>query len=156
MVPHFTGRMTRRRFWAGTVMYFVVSSFLGMLWSTLFMQTMSERSWNLVDSTLVALGVYLSVVLVSFAVRRLHDINHSGLWAIVTLLPGIGTIAYIVIGCMASTPGSNAYGPSPEANVPLSDNEALESLARLRASGLMTEEEYRRKVEALTIGRTAK
>ena len=51
--------------------------------------------------------------LISAAVRRLHDFDSSGWWALLLFIPGIEFIAYIVIGLIGSQPGTNRYGDNP-------------------------------------------
>ncbi len=145
LVPHFSGRMARNRFWAATVMYLAATTLLGMLWRMLFWQPMSMESWNFVDFVTTALFVYLYIVLVSFLVRRLHDFNRSGWWVILWFIPILTPIVYIVVGVIAGDPYHNRYGPARHAGRPMTDAEALASLERLYASGLMSREEYETK-----------
>jgi uncharacterized membrane protein YhaH (DUF805 family) len=48
-------------------------------------------------------------------VRRMHDINRSGWWWLLVLLPIVGWIILLVWTLRDSTPGPNRYGPSPKA-----------------------------------------
>ena len=62
-------------------------------------------------------GLYaLAVLIPSFAVgvRRLHDINRSGWWLLIMIVPLIGAIVLIVFLASDSQPGSNQYGPNPK------------------------------------------
>lgn len=149
LVPHFQGRLTRRRFWAATVMYLVVTSALSMLWRMLFWQPMSVESWNFVDFVISAAALYFYVVLVSVLVRRLHDFGRSGWWVLLFLIPVVAPIAYIVIGCISGNPAANLYGAATDGNLPYDSEEALVSLARLKASGLISEEEYQAKRQSI-------
>ena len=47
-------------------------------------------------------------------VRRLHDIGRSGWWALIGFVPVLGAIVLLVFTVSDSTPGENAYGPSPK------------------------------------------
>lgn len=149
LVPHIDGRLTRRRYWAATLMYLVVTGFLGWLWQMLFWQPMSFESWNFIDFLLSAAAIYFYIVLFSLVVRRLHDFNSSGWWAILFFVPGISFLFYIVIGCIGGTPATNNYGPAQTTGTPYDVNEAMESLSRLKASGVMTQEEYDAKVREI-------
>lgn len=53
-------------------------------------------------------------------VRRLHDTNRSGWWALIGLVPIIGTIAILVFTVTDSTQGDNRYGASPKDSTPAS------------------------------------
>ena len=49
----------------------------------------------------------------SAGVRRLHDVDRSGWWLLLLLVPLIGTIV-LVIWCIGQpTVGSNRFGPQP-------------------------------------------
>ena len=47
------------------------------------------------------------------AVRRLHDIDKSGWWIFISLIPIIGWILLIVWYCKDSQMETNEYGPVP-------------------------------------------
>jgi len=51
-------------------------------------------------------------------VRRLHDTNRSGWWALVGFIPLIGTIAILIFTVTDSTQGENRYGASPKDSNP--------------------------------------
>jgi uncharacterized membrane protein YhaH (DUF805 family) len=47
------------------------------------------------------------------AVRRLHDVNMSGAWLLIDLIP-FGVIVLLILQAMDGTPGPNRYGPDPK------------------------------------------
>lgn len=63
--------------------------------------------------------LYLLYVLATFipglavSVRRLHDIDKSGWWILISLIPFIGSIWLIVLMASDGTKGPNKYGPDP-------------------------------------------
>jgi uncharacterized membrane protein YhaH (DUF805 family) len=62
-------------------------------------------------------GVYLlGSLLPAFAVtvRRLHDTDRSGWWALITFIPLIGVIVLLVFCCLDSSPGLNRFGANPK------------------------------------------
>ena len=62
-------------------------------------------------------GIYgLAVLIPSLAVtvRRLHDIDRSGWWILIRLVPLIGVIVLLVFALLDGTPGDNQYGPNPK------------------------------------------
>jgi uncharacterized membrane protein YhaH (DUF805 family) len=65
---------------------------------------------------LVSLLLLLPGVAVS--VRRLHDLDRSGWWLLLTLT-GIGIILLLIWDCMRGTPGPNRFGPDPLAGMGL-------------------------------------
>ena len=47
-------------------------------------------------------------------VRRLHDINKSGWFILIGLIPAVGGIILLVFMCMNSVDEGNQYGPRAE------------------------------------------
>ena len=60
---------------------------------------------------LFILGAFLPSLAVS--VRRLHDIDHSGWWVLINLIPIIGSITLFIWALMEGTAGENKYGAEP-------------------------------------------
>ena len=50
---------------------------------------------------------------IAVAVRRLHDLDRSGWWILIGLIPLIGWIILIVWYCSRGTVGPNRFGPDP-------------------------------------------
>lgn len=61
---------------------------------------------------LYALAMFLPGLAV--AVRRLHDVNKSGWFFLIILIPLIGSIWLLVLFCTEGTKGSNNYGADPK------------------------------------------
>jgi uncharacterized membrane protein YhaH (DUF805 family) len=57
----------------------------------------------------------LILLLPSFAVtvRRLHDIDMSGWWILISFIPLIGGILLLVWTCQRGTQGANRFGMGP-------------------------------------------
>ena len=47
------------------------------------------------------------------AVRRLHDIDRTGWWILLALIPLVGAIVLIIWYCTKGTDGPNRFGPNP-------------------------------------------
>lgn len=95
----FEGRAARPEFWYFELMLFilfVICVVLPVLAIPIF---------------LIELGLWIPNLAVG--ARRLHDVNKSGWWQLLLLLPILGPIALIVFWCGASHPGANRYGPPP-------------------------------------------
>lgn len=61
----------------------------------------------------IVYGIYCLAVLIpslSLSVRRLHDINKSGFWIFITVIPVIGSILYLIWVCKASVDEENRFG----------------------------------------------
>ncbi len=62
-------------------------------------------------TSLVNLALFLPTLSVS--VRRLHDLDKSGWWLLLSFIPLIGWIILLVWACTRGTRGPNRFGPNP-------------------------------------------
>ncbi len=60
------------------------------------------------------IGLIFSIPFFAASVRRFHDLNRTGWWALILLIPFIGTLLGIVLACLKGTPGDNRFGPPPK------------------------------------------
>jgi uncharacterized membrane protein YhaH (DUF805 family) len=106
----FEGRAQRKEYW-----FFVLFSVLISIGLTII-----DTTTGLFDAKAgigLLSGIYsLAVLIPSIAVgvRRLHDINRSGWWLLISFIPLIGTIVLIVFLATDSKPEANQYGPNPK------------------------------------------
>ncbi|ANL28407.1 hypothetical protein AMC90_CH02599 [Rhizobium phaseoli] len=86
---NFSGRASRSEFWYSVLFVFLVAIALLVV----------DRSETL--SRIWSLATFLPWIAV--AARRLHDINRSGWWQLLGLLPLVGSVVVLVWYCRAST-----------------------------------------------------
>ena len=108
----FGGRSRRKEYW-----YFVLFSLI----VSLVLSAIDALLGTFSSSTNVGLlgGIYgLAIIIPSIAVsvRRLHDIDRTGWWVLIGLVPVIGTIVLLVFAVLDGTPGQNRFGPNPKAS----------------------------------------
>jgi uncharacterized membrane protein YhaH (DUF805 family) len=108
----FGGRSRRKEYW-----YFVLFSLI----VSLVLSAIDALLGTFSSSTNVGLlgGIYgLAIIIPSIAVsvRRLHDIDRTGWWVLISLVPVIGTIVLLVFAALEGTPGENRFGPNPKAS----------------------------------------
>lgn len=60
-------------------------------------------------------GLFVLIPSFSVSVRRLHDIDKSGWWLLLSLLPVIGWVWLLVYSTMGGTPCDNRFGADPKA-----------------------------------------
>lgn len=119
----FTGRARRSEFWWYFLFYFIVNIVLGWVDSVLF-GTVTETgslatgdyAYNAsTDTPVLSMIFALASLLPSLAVtaRRLHDINRSGWWMLISLIPIVGLILMIVWAATGGDKGPNRFGPDP-------------------------------------------
>lgn len=94
----FEGRLSRKIFWQYYLIPFVLVGYL-----------LSQVGYeNLVIDILLILSLWPSLAV---QVKRWHDINKSGWWVLILLVPIIGgLIALIANGFFPGTEGENEYG----------------------------------------------
>lgn len=105
----FTGRAQRSEYWWFILFVVIVSVLSGMLDGILGL-TFDEDGNGPIQS-LVGLAILLPTISVS--VRRLHDLDRSGWWWWIQLIPLIGFIIFLVFACTPGTDGPNRFGPDP-------------------------------------------
>jgi uncharacterized membrane protein YhaH (DUF805 family) len=101
----FNGRASRTEFWFWRLFEILLVSALTILDAFAF--GTAPRAF----SGIAILVLFLPGLAVT--VRRLHDINMSGWLALASLVPPIGPVALIVMGCLRGTAGENRFGPDP-------------------------------------------
>ncbi len=113
---NFSGRASRSEYWYFVL--FMVLVYLVMFVLDRVLDTNSDSMPALILTLavavvliVVALGLILPAI--SIAVRRLHDLNQSGWWYLLNLIPLVGPIILLVWFCMRGTVGSNRFGPDP-------------------------------------------
>jgi uncharacterized membrane protein YhaH (DUF805 family) len=109
----FSGRASRSEYWFFALFNFVISVVLEIPYF------FAHALGNDALATVVAAPLFLyslAILIPSFAVniRRLHDINKSGWWILIALIPFVGAIVLLVFDCMPGTEGSNEFGPDPK------------------------------------------
>jgi uncharacterized membrane protein YhaH (DUF805 family) len=110
----FNGRSRRKEYWLFTLYNIVIFMVLYLAGLVLLL-----RSSIYVVFFGLAFLYWLAVLVPGLAVcvRRLHDIDKSGWFILISLIPAVGGIILIVLLCLDGTPGDNRYGPSPKAIV---------------------------------------
>ncbi|SFU03605.1 DUF805 domain-containing protein [Sedimentitalea nanhaiensis] len=101
----FSGRAVRPEYW----------------WFALFL-LLCSLAVNIVDysifgdSTLQPLSLLFSLAVflpsIAVGVRRLHDIDRTGWWMLIGLLPIIGFLVLLYFFVQRGTAGPNRYGPA--------------------------------------------
>ena len=82
--------------------------------------------------------------LLAVSVRRLHDINKSGWYSLLGLIPLVGLVVLLVWHAKRGSDGDNRFGSAPSTTNSLARSglDRLEQLGRLRDQGVLTPEEF--------------
>jgi len=97
---NFTDRASRSEYW-----YWYLFAAGGLLATALFDGSIVGRPLTYLIFVLATFLPSLSV-----AVRRLHDLDHSGWWILLALIPLVGHIILLVWFCFKGTDGPNRFG----------------------------------------------
>jgi len=117
----FSGRMSRLDWWLAQLVIVVA---LAMMVGILASLGLGAEAMDIGSQDGGSAGIGLSMVMAIIAtaglviwinlastVKRFHDRNKSGFWALIIFLPYVGAIWQIVeCGCLSGTPGGNDYG----------------------------------------------
>jgi uncharacterized membrane protein YhaH (DUF805 family) len=106
----FGGRSRRTEYWYFVLFNIIVTIVLGLIDALL--GTRSSYAGAGLLSGIYSLAVLIPTLAVT--VRRLHDIDRTGWWILIGLVPLIGGIVLLVFALLDGTPGSNQYGPNPK------------------------------------------
>lgn len=104
---NFSGRAPRSEFWWYVVFAIIASVVLALIDNLIFARTIGYP----ILGTLFSLATIIPGLAVS--VRRLHDIDKSGWWILICLIPLIGAILLLVWYATAGNRADNQFGPPP-------------------------------------------
>ena len=98
----FKGRASRLEYWCFALFCTLIYIGLGIVDILLFGNLVVSMVFGLV-SVIPSFGV---------TARRLHDIDMSGWFQLIQLIPMVGFIVLVILCCMPSQDGVNRFGPS--------------------------------------------
>lgn len=101
---NFSGRSTRSDYWYVILANFLIGFVIGFIGGLIP---------DLAGVTALISGLYsLAIIIpgIAIVVRRLHDINKSGWFYFIALVPLVGGIILLVFLCTASVNENNRYG----------------------------------------------
>jgi len=112
----FQGRITRGQFWLGVLLSYltVVAILLVSTFLLVVLRTDADGVGNAIILITTIMAVFWTVSLFAISVKRYHDQNRSGWWALPLLVP-LGPIWVLFdCGCREGTQASNEFGPVPK------------------------------------------
>jgi len=103
---NFSARAQRSAYWYWVLFAVLASIVVTLIDAVAFPRMQISPITGLTQAILFVPGL-------SVGVRRLHDIDRTGWWLLLFLIPLIGAIVLIIWFCSAGTDGSNRFGPNP-------------------------------------------
>ena len=115
---NFSGRASRSDFWWWLLAYFLALLALGLVDNLIVGPALGFESGD--ENARQPLSMLFALILLipNFAldVRRLHDIDKSGWWLLLAILPFIGLLVLIYWFVQPGTAGTNRFGIDPNEN----------------------------------------
>jgi len=108
----FQGRARRKEYWCFKLFGIIV--FIALIFVDVSMGTFDETSQEVV---VLLSGLYALAAIVpatSLVIRRLHDINWSGLWYLAFFVPVLNLFPMFGVMFADGSPGPNRFGPDPK------------------------------------------
>lgn len=102
----FDGRIRRMGWWIAGIATSIVTSIV---------DNIRDSDVSIIVTLVFGIiGIILWLISLSLSVRRWHDLNKSGWWLLINLIPILGWIySLVMLGFMPGDRGSNNYGPPP-------------------------------------------
>ena len=96
---NFTGRACRSEYWYWFLFVTIVSVVTIIIYAVIGAS---------VTNTIWSLATFLPSL--AIAIRRLHDLDRSGWWILLGLIPLVGIIVLLIWYCSKGTDGPNRFG----------------------------------------------
>ena len=116
----FDGRFSRSQYWAYAYAIPTLLSLLSLIPIFIILMTADQNTGPNIPLVVVASLILLAIMIPASWIyyagiaKRFHDRGKSGWMTLIILIPYVGGIWVLVeCGCLAGTPGPNAYGPDP-------------------------------------------
>jgi uncharacterized membrane protein YhaH (DUF805 family) len=111
---NFRDRAGRSEFWYWAL-FINILSIVGLVIDSILKTEMPIAVW------LVSLPTYIPTL--AIGVRRLHDVDRTGWWILISFIPLIGAIVLLIWWATKGTDGPNQFGPDPLAANPSPNQE---------------------------------
>jgi uncharacterized membrane protein YhaH (DUF805 family) len=107
----FSGRAGRGEFWWWVLAVLIASFVVGVIDNMLF-PTAFDHGMGGGGPLSILLGLAVLLPNLAVSVRRLHDLDRTGWWLLIGLVPLIGFLVLLFFYVQRGTPGPNRFGVS--------------------------------------------
>ena len=106
---NFKDRTSRKDFWMTILIMFLISFVIGLIFPGTSSTSSNSFEYHAsAVSSIWSLATFIPSL--AMEVRRLHDINKSGWWLLIALVPIVGWIVLLVFYCSKAVETDNKYG----------------------------------------------
>lgn len=114
----FAGRSSRSEYWWWQLFSFIVAFVLGLVQSIFGGPTDHMNALgNSIEVLSFVFGLAILIPTIALTVRRLHDTNKSGLFALFLLLPILGSLVVLIMCIFSSNPFGRRFDDANAAGV---------------------------------------
>jgi uncharacterized membrane protein YhaH (DUF805 family) len=110
---NFEGRSSRSEYWWFFLFTFIINIAISIVDMAVSIALGHETADTVWCGLILIYYLIFFIPSLSVGVRRMHDLGKSGWWILITAIPCIGIILYIVWVASEGEPHDNAYGPVP-------------------------------------------
>jgi len=103
-----SGRMNRKEYATSVIMTFVILIMLIII--TAIYANKYKMSTDITNNSIVCMFVFQQYISIVSLIKRLHDIDQSGVMWLVALIPIVGVLLYVFVLFVEGTAGGNRYG----------------------------------------------
>lgn len=101
----FEGRLNRQPYAQCILVVWVLSAILGWI--------VDSSTSGLLAILVGIISLVMAICTISFGVRRLHDLDKSGWWILVAIIPIVGFFFQLYLLFAKGTEGYNRFGEDP-------------------------------------------
>jgi hypothetical protein len=110
----FSGRARRKEYWLWELFTLIVISILATI-QQVFVAMESVEGLYLLTALIWIFSIVVFLPSLAVTIRRLHDLDKSGGYIFIGLIPIVGGIWLFVQMCRKGTVGDNRFGADPKA-----------------------------------------
>jgi len=103
----FRGRSSRSEYWLFFLWVFILAFIAGLV------DRLALQNQGIIGPCALFVTFAHLIPNLSLGFRRLHDINRSAWWLLISFVPLIGAVVLFVFSLLAGTRGENRFGPAP-------------------------------------------
>jgi uncharacterized membrane protein YhaH (DUF805 family) len=106
----FSGRVSRAAYFLAGLFLAIIQAFLLYRFTLVPQDSPSGQAWASLFWVVVLVSIWSNVAL---GVKRLHDIDRPGAFAVALFIPVISIVAFLALCLVPGNPGPNRYGRLP-------------------------------------------
>ena len=106
------GRISRLAYWAYFILPPVIAGAMAAIIVYYFKISPTPETKSLIETVVTLLFLWPSIAVQA---KRWHDLNKSGWWVLINLIPIVGILVFLGIGFFRGTRGNNRFGSDPVA-----------------------------------------